>query len=107
MPTKPQPVFRTLGVVGGEPEVIDIIEYDDRVWIVAKWSEPLPEGWSRPLRIVCAQELDLRRLLMGNYREGFLLSEPIPTSLFDDVISPEIRAAFEIVDQPPLGCVYL
>jgi hypothetical protein len=99
-----KPVFKMYGTVGDHEQSLDAIVHEEKVWIVAKWSEPLPEGWRRPLRIVCVSPETMRR---DGELVGFLLSETIPTSLFDDVVPPETRAAFQIVDHPPLGAEYM
>jgi hypothetical protein len=107
MLTKPRDILRTTMIVGHNERLVDTIEYDGGYWLVTKWSAALPGGWSRPLRIVCADRLGLHPMIRADHLQGFLLTESVPNSLFDDEIPAETRAAFQVVDQPPLEAEYL
>ena len=79
-------IFKTLMAFEGDNKIFncDTISHEGRMWLVGEWLESPNEGWTTPARLVCLDLLQHQK--SDGSSTDFVLSHPIPKSVFDGQI---------------------
>ena len=94
-------IFKTMVIVDGAINQIETIEYEGYYWLVPDWLVSPDGKQMRPLRII-----SLATIPHTGKPEGaaphFVVSGPVPKSVFDGVAPKGQEALFRIVEQPQI-----
>lgn len=96
-------IFKTMLSLEGEAIIyqIDTIEYEGKMWLVPRWLEASSEGWKRPERIICLDELRHQRGSSG-IPADFILNDPIPRSVLLDQIQEQSKYSSLVIMRPDI-----
>jgi len=92
-------VYITMVLLDGGAYPFDTIEYDGGRWIVPEWLESPDEGWSMPERIIRVDLLPGRKAGAGSGVD-FYISDPIPKTLLNGQIPPELEGRVVVIEHP-------
>lgn len=81
-------------------ELMDVIEFDGKFWLVPEWLDNPSLGMTMPARIVSLATIGHNRST-GNPQ--FTVEDPIPRSVFEGSIpSPEEAHGFVVLERPAI-----
>jgi hypothetical protein len=83
-----------------EVQMVDVIQYEERFWLVPEWLDNHAEKISMPVRIISFDQVAHHRMKGTN--PEFVVECPIPKSVFEDRLSSEEAKQYEIVERPPI-----
>jgi hypothetical protein len=76
------------------------IEHEGRMWLVPTWL-PFPgEGYTKPERMIPIDQFQHQLIEAGNGDQTVMINVPLPRSLFDGLLSPELKARFGVLERP-------
>jgi hypothetical protein len=78
--------------------LVDIVEYDDRLWIVPAWLEGTIGGTIVPARIICVDGM-LMEKAPANSGADYFLSNPLPTALLE---GRGVEQGYVVVEKPDI-----
>jgi hypothetical protein len=90
--------FKVHVIVGGEHCTCDGIEWKEKLWLVPHWLEDKASGVSTPARIIRFESLPHQP-----FRDGYVVTDPVPKELFDLAPLKQPVAGFEYVELPALS----
>jgi hypothetical protein len=79
---------------------IDVIEHDNKLWLVPQWYDVPAQGVSKPARIIRMDTLPHQKP-SGPHRE-YILNVPIPTALLNLPTPKQPVPGFEIQEMPEI-----
>jgi hypothetical protein len=94
-------VFRCLAVVDTSLIIIDVIQYQNKLWLVPEWLDSPDGQWCTPRRMIYAGKLRQCRLrVVGTEATDFALDQ----TLTEHVLNGNTRnaAQYQVVDLPAL-----
>ena len=86
--------------MGDGPTLCATVTYQGKEWLAAPWIDNSETGKSRPERIVCLDLLEHQKSADPRYQ--YVLTRPIPKSVFDGQIPPPAKGIFVVVENPPI-----
>jgi hypothetical protein len=86
-------------IAGKNVEIVDTIEYDNKLWLVPLWLVEPSSQLRKPVRLV---RLDCLEYEQNGSQPAvdFRLNEILPKYLFDQTISDRQESRFEVVESP-------
>lgn len=85
---------------GGQIHVVDVIEYDNKLWLVPEWLDYTDAKVTMPARIVCLDLLRHERPPSDD--QDIVVSDPIPKSVFDGHVPPGIENQYLVIERPDI-----
>ena len=98
-------IFKTMLTSDGNIQFMDTIEYEGKMWLVPEWLDSISLRVSTPLRII-GLDAFVHQKMPGNPAD-FLVELPIPKSVFEGQIPPELKGVVQIVESPDIRFPYL
>ncbi len=89
--------------IEGKPGVhsMDTIEYEDKLWLVTKWSPTSKSEWHSPAFLVCLSYLPHAKT-RDSEKFDFVLNNKLPKSVYEGHISPELKNQFLVIENPDI-----
>jgi len=82
---------------------IDTIAYEGKFWLVSDWLYNTNEGWKKPERIICLEQLPHKKLEPeDDIPADFLLMYPIPIFALDDHNQIPLPTGAIVIDFPDI-----
>src|SRR2546429_8845952 len=88
--------FRATVLFDDEVKHLDIVTYRGKAWLVAGWFVMPSEGLRKPERLICLSPLE--REVPSEQQPEFVVTYPIPMSVYSGPIPPELADAYEVLD---------
>jgi hypothetical protein len=89
----------------GNIELVDTIEYDNKIWLVPLWLEQPALKRKRPVRLVRLDSLPHEK--NGTHPDvDFVLNGKLPRHFFDQNVSDKQATLFEVVESPDIWFAY-
>ena len=86
-------------IVDGKIMSMDVIEHQGAFWLVPEWLDNIAEGVSMPRRIVSLATIPHEKM-SGN--PDFVVSYPVPKSVFDGTAPSEIASVYVVKELPEI-----
>lgn len=87
-------------LLGDPPTLCPTLTYQGKKWLASPWIDNSATGKSRPERIVCLDLLEHQKSTHPRYQ--YVLTRPIPKSVFEGEIPPAAKGIFVVVENPPI-----
>ncbi|MCF3628191.1 hypothetical protein RJ527_08950 [Thalassospiraceae bacterium LMO-SO8] len=84
---------------GGAVHTVDVIEHGDYFWLVPEWLDLQGKGVSKPARIVSLKTIPHER---GEGDPEFVVSDPVPKSVFDGRAPEELAKRYIVIESPEI-----
>jgi hypothetical protein len=84
---------------GGSVSSMDVIEHKDYFWLVPEWLDYTSQGVSKPVRIVSLKTIPHEKSV-GD--PGFVVSGPVPKSVFEGQIPPGQEQLYIVIESPDI-----
>ena len=85
---------------GGGHQLMDTNEYEGNLWLLPEWLDAKNEGLTMPVRMVRPLKQTFQKTRLAG--SDHLLSNSMPTVVFQGHIPPGEEDEFEIVEGPPI-----
>ena len=82
---------------------IDVIEHDQKLWLVPQWLDSPAEGVSRPARIIRMDILRHQKNAPNSPYGDYILNVPIPTVLLKLATPKQPVYGFEVQEMPEIS----
>lgn len=86
----------------GEIFQIDVIEHDNKLWLVPQWYDVPAQGVSKPARIIRMDTLRHQKIAPGGLHGDYILNVPIPTALLNLPTPKQPVPGFEVQEMPEI-----
>ncbi len=96
-------VWKCLAVIDTSLVLIDVIQYQNKFWLVPEWLDSPDGQWSRPRRIISVKKLqryDLKAI--GTEAADFALDETLAEDVLTGACSSGKASKYQIIDLPAL-----
>jgi hypothetical protein len=81
---------------------VDVIEHDQKLWLVPQWLDSPAEGVSRPARIIRMDTLRHQKNAPNSPYGDYVLNVPIPTALLNLETPKQPIDGFEVQEMPEI-----
>lgn len=78
----------------------DVIEHEQKLWLVTGWLSHNALPVKRPQRIICLSSLQYQAVDLPD--AAFLVTQPMPRGLFDLSIPPQLAGGYTVIDDPDI-----
>lgn len=96
-------VFTTLVSIDDSNELnhCDTIEWKGKKWLVPKWLVAPTEGWKKPERIICLDNLKHQKIGAG-FGADYLLNDPLPRSVVEGRGPSPAEGSYDVIEAPDI-----
>jgi len=85
----------------GNLATCDVINHDNKLWLVVSWLDFHEQKISKPLRIIRFDTLAYQKLT--NNECSYLINEAIPSFLFEPKALTKKSDSFEVIETPDIS----
>jgi hypothetical protein len=97
--------FKATVLVGNDVKRLDIITFQGKMWLVSGWFVMPAEGLRKPERLICLSPLE-HEIPVEN-QPDFVVTFPIPMSVFSGHVPPGLADAYQVLDYPDILLPYV